>query len=128
MICGLGTDVVEISRIERLLQRFKQRFIQKVLSSEEIEALEMRGPIKAHTLAARFAAKEAAVKALGTGFNHGVGLHDIHIFNTTSGAPEVQFHGNALKIIKKLGVTHSHISLSHGRDIAQAVVILERNS
>ncbi len=131
MICGLGTDIIEISRIERSLERFGLRFAKKILTPEEIQQMQERYPnfplkIPAHSLAARFAAKEAAVKALGTGFNQGIGLHHVALLSLPSGQPQMHFYGPALEAMYALGATHSHVSISHGRDSACAVVILEK--
>ncbi len=131
MICGLGTDIVEITRIKRSIERFGMRFVKKILTSQEIVQLQERKSLSAqnistHSLAARFAAKEAAVKALGTGFSNGIGLHDVCILNTENGAPQLFFHGKALERFIALGASTSHISISHGRDVACATVILEK--
>ena len=135
MICGLGTDIVEISRIKKSLERFGIRFIEKVLNADEIRHWQERQnqaivpnieTIPAYTLAARFSVKEASVKALGTGFSQGISLHDISVFNLPSGQPQIVFTGKALEIFKKIGASHSHVSLSHARDVACAVVILEK--
>ncbi len=127
MICGLGSDIVEIARIERSCVRFGMRFVQKILSPQEIDNLQCSSSnLKAHKIAARFAAKEAAVKALGTGFSQGITWHDISIINLPSGQPQLFFHANALKKFHELGATCSHISLSHERGLAHAVVILEK--
>ncbi len=131
MICGLGTDIIEISRIKHSLERFGLRFVNKILNPEEVAHLQNKYPhfeqnLPTHSIAARFAAKEAAVKALGTGFNYGIGLHHVAIFNAPTGQPQVHFYGPALEAMQALGANHSHISISHSRDTACAVVILER--
>ncbi len=131
MICGLGTDIIEISRIKHSLDRFGMHFVHKILCPEEVVALENRHKnftenLPAHSIAARFAAKEAAVKALGTGFSNGIGLHHVSIMSLPSGQPQVHFSGPALEALQALGATHSHLSISHSRDTACAVVILEK--
>ncbi len=131
MICGLGTDIIEISRIKHSLERFGLRFVHKILTPEEVAYLENKqsnfaAKLPAHSIAARFAAKEAAAKALGTGFSHGIGLHHIAVHSLPSGQPEIHFYGPALEALQKLGANHSHLSISHGRDSACAVVILEK--
>lgn len=134
MIRGLGMDVVEIERITHSLERFGRRFLQKILTPAEEQALDARGlhlesPATAKTLAstvaARFAAKEAAVKALGTGFTLGIGMHHIEIHSLPSGQPQILLHGPAAQRMAALSATKAHISLTHSRDTAAAVVILE---
>lgn len=137
MIRGLGLDVVETDRIAHSLQRFGRRFLQKILSAPEEQALRERGltcpeeassrpaPALVSALAARFAAKEAAAKALGTGFARGIGMHDVEIHTLPSGQPELRLHGPAAARMAELGAVCAHVSLTHGRDTAAAVVILE---
>jgi holo-[acyl-carrier protein] synthase len=123
VILGLGLDVAEISRIRDSLERFGERFTARVLTQAEAAGMPQADP--APYVAARFAAKEAAAKALGTGFANGVTQTSIEVENLASGAPVLRLHGKALKIAKELGVQKIHISLTHGRDIAAATVILE---
>lgn len=140
MIRGLGIDLVEIDRISHSLQRFGQRFVEKVFNPAEERSLVERGLLGAaesgtgqeaqqrtlaSAVAARFAAKEAAVKALGTGFACGIGMHHIEVRSLPSGQPEVLFHGPAAQRMAELGATRAHLSLTHSRDSAAAVVILE---
>jgi holo-[acyl-carrier protein] synthase len=123
MIVGVGLDVVELERIERIWSRFGQRFAGKILASEEMLRLP---PHPVAHLASRFAAKEAAVKALGTGFASGVRLHDVVVASLRNGAPEIRLAGEAQAVASSLGVSRIHLSLTHGRDVACAVVILEK--
>lgn len=123
MIVGLGLDVTELSRIEQSWERFGERFAEKILHPEELAKLPKNA---APYLAARFAAKEATVKALGTGFAEGIGFHDIQVNSLPSGKPELLLHGAAKEKAKELGVQGMHISLTHGRDTAAAVVVLEK--
>lgn len=129
MIIGLGIDLVELDRIQDSLKRFDRRFVDKLLHAEERtqvpESVDLRMPSVIAHIAGRFAAKEAAVKALGSGFAQGIGLHDIRIASLPSGKPELSFHGNALKRASALRVSAVHLSLSHARTTAGAVVILE---
>ena len=130
MIVGLGIDLVEIKRIRQALERFGPRFVDKVLHASEADAnfSSRHDILSAHSvarLAARFAAKDAGAKALGTGFTNGIWFRDIRILSLASGKPEVFFHGNALARARELGVTHAHLSLTHARDSAGAVVVLE---
>jgi holo-[acyl-carrier protein] synthase len=130
MIVGLGIDLVEIKRIRRALERFGLHFVNKLLHaseagtnfSSECDILSMHSVAR---LAARFAAKEAGAKALGTGLTGGIRFRDICILSLASGKPEVFFHGKALARARALGVTHAHLSLTHARDTAGAVVVLE---
>ncbi len=125
MICGIGIDITEIERIEHVFQRHGMRFVKKILTHEEIEHLQKRGAIKAQALAARFAAKEAAAKALGTGFDHGITLKHMTLLNAPSGQPHLHFSGPAAIKMQELGANKIHVSITHGRDTASAVVILE---
>ncbi len=123
MILGLGLDVTEVSRIRDLLARFGERFTQRILT--RAEAAGMPKGDAAPYVAARFAAKEAAAKALGTGFAQGVTQPSIEVLSLPSGAPMLTLHGKALEIAGAMGVQKIHVSLTHGRDIAAATVILE---
>ena len=122
MIVGLGMDVAELDRIGKVYANHGERFLDKLLTpSERAELPKLPLPF----LAARFAAKEAAVKALGTGFRDGISYKDVEVFSDKLGKPLVRFLGKADERAKALGVTHAHISLTHGRDVAAAVVVLE---
>jgi holo-[acyl-carrier protein] synthase len=124
MILGVGVDVVETARIERAARRHGERFLGRVFT--EAEAAYCRGMKRsAEHLAARFAAKEAAVKALGTGFGRGFGLRDIEVARDASGRPALRLHRRARSLAERLGVRRVHVSLSHSRDLAAAVVVLE---
>jgi holo-[acyl-carrier protein] synthase len=129
MIIGLGIDLVALDRIRHSLERFGQRFLDKLLHTAERSSLpsapgDATAQIVAH-VAGRFAAKEAAAKALGTGFAEGIGLHDIRVLSHGSGKPELSFHGAALARAEVLRVTGIHLSLSHERTHAVAIVLLE---
>lgn len=122
MILGLGLDVVELDRIRQGMERHGERFLRRILTEAEIQAMPHNA---VPYVAARFAAKEAASKALGTGFRQGVTLQCFEISALPSGKPEIRFTGPALELAVTRGVNTYHISLTHGRDIASAVVILE---
>ncbi len=122
MILGLGLDVVELSRMLRSWERFGMRLADRLLHPDEKSAL--RAP-EARFLASRFAAKEAAAKALGTGFANGVNLHDISVRSLATGRPELVLHGGAARRASDMGVVRMHLSLTHGRETVAAVVILE---
>ncbi|MBA4358607.1 MAG: holo-[acyl-carrier-protein] synthase [Humidesulfovibrio sp.] len=123
MILGIGLDVAEIPRIRDSLERFGERFTSRVLTAAEAAAMPQSDP--APYVAARFAAKEAAAKALGTGFAEGVTQTSIEVLSLPSGAPTLRLHGKALELAGSMGVQKIHLSLTHGRDIAAATVILE---
>jgi holo-[acyl-carrier protein] synthase len=124
MIVGIGIDVVEISRIEETIARFGDRFLRRVFTPAEI-AYCQRAAHPAERFAARFAAKEAALKALGTGKRGGIRWHDVEIVPSPSGQPRIELHARAHERLRALGGRRAHVSLSHGRDLAVAQVILE---
>ncbi|MBG0789321.1 MAG: holo-[acyl-carrier-protein] synthase [Desulfovibrionaceae bacterium] len=123
MIIGIGMDLAEIDRINDVWNRFGERFADKLLTDGERAQLPATFPVP--RLAALFAAKEAAVKALGTGFRQGIGLQCIEILHLPSGKPEITFHGRGLEKCRELGVARAHVTLTHTRDTAGATVILE---
>jgi len=123
MIIGIGMDLAEIERIRKNWERYGMRFAEKILTEREIEQLPKKDPVP--RLAALFAGKEAAVKALGTGFADGVGFHSVEILHAPSGKPGIAFHGRGLEKCGELGVTGAVITLTHSRDTAGATVILE---
>ena len=124
MIIGLGTDIVELERIEKAAARFGERFAARILHPEELEL--WRKTPQTTFLAGRFAAKEALVKALGTGVAEGIFLTDILVRKGKNGRPTAHLFGAALERLKALGGDRVHVSISHDRHIAKAVVILER--
>ena len=122
MIIGVGIDIAELGRISRSYTRFGVRFSSKILTPDEL----VHFPANAIPfLASRFAAKEAAVKALGTGFSGGITFQDVEIRSDPLGKPLIFFHNQALQRCRDLQVRHAHLSLSHSRENAVAVVILE---
>jgi len=123
MIKGIGIDLAELDRIKELWDRYGMKFAHRILTDREVEQLPKTNPIK--RLAALFAGKEAAVKALGTGFSQGIHFKCIEILHAPSGKPEITFLGNGHKECKRQGITVAHISLTHSRDTAGATVILE---
>lgn len=125
MVVGLGMDLASLKRVARSLERFGDRFIARLLTTKEQERIPSAvGPRVAY-MASRFAAKEAAVKALGTGFTLGIGLHDVEVATQPSGKPELRLYGEAARRAEQMGVIAIHLSLSHEREVAGAVVILE---
>lgn len=124
MIIGLGTDIVELERIEKAAARFDERFAARILHPEELEL--WRKTPQTTFLAGRFAAKEALVKALGTGFSQGIWLSDILIRKEANGKPTALLSGVALEKFRARGGDSIHVSISHDRHSAVAVVILEK--
>lgn len=126
MVVGMGTDIVEVDRVSVGLERFGWRYAARILSPAELELLAPDGSLPpAARLAGRFAAKEAAVKALGTGFSACIGLHDVEILHDVHGRPCLSFVGQARVRQQELGARRRHVSISHERHYAVAVVILE---
>ncbi|MCH8501760.1 MAG: holo-ACP synthase [Aliidiomarina sp.] len=122
-IIGVGTDIVEIARLRQALER-QPALAQRLLTSRE-QALMLASKQPERYLAKRFAAKEAALKALGTGLQNGLSWQHIEISNDALGRPLLAFSENALALADSLGVTQAHVSLSDEVDYAQAFVILE---
>ncbi len=123
-IVGLGTDIVEIARVEKALSRTGEAFARRILTPEEMERFcSTKQP--GRFLAKRFAAKEAASKALGTGIALGVTFHDFSIFNDEHGAPVLSLSNRALEIANSKLVQHIHLSISDERHYAVATVLLE---
>lgn len=117
-IIGHGVDIIEISRIAQAIT--KESFQKRVFSAQERSQLQMKGP---ESWAGRFAAKEAVMKALGTGWSQGVGFAQIEIVTLDSGRPVVNLTGRALAISEELGIRDWHLSISHSREYAIASVI-----
>ncbi len=124
MIFGIGTDIVRVARMQQDLDRFGERFAERILTANEMQEFR-RNAGKANFLARRFAAKEAAVKALGTGFSQGVQLHDIEVGHDAQGKPLLEFRGRAREFMREKSITVSHISLADEQDHAVAFVTLE---
>lgn len=122
MIVGVGCDIIEIERIARAIK--SESFIRRVFTAEEAAYCQRRGQQAAASFAARFAAKEAVLKALGTGLREG-SLQEIAVDNDGLGKPLVQLSGHFAMLAKQLGVKNIQISLSHSRDFATAYVIME---
>ena len=127
MIFGVGTDVVEIARIEAALKRHGERFAVRILCPPELERFK-RHRLPANYLAKRFAAKEAFVKALGTGIKSPANWHGVWVRNLASGKPMLEFSDALQKFLKAKGVSSAHVSLSDEKGVAFATVILESNS
>lgn len=118
----LGIDITEVSRVEQMLANHGQRFLARVFTAQELlDAGEGKG--KCMHLAARFAAKEAAMKALGTGLASGITWHDVETIRTPTGAPQLLLHSRAAEIARSLGAHAWTLSLTHTKSVAVAVVI-----
>lgn len=126
MILGIGTDLVEIDRLAKSYERHGARLMDRILGeSERAAAPSNDSPRFAAWLAKRFAAKEAAVKAMGTGFSEGISLHDIQTSHDARGAPKLVFSGSAQRHLDKMGAVRVHLSISDERLYALAYVIIE---
>jgi holo-[acyl-carrier protein] synthase len=124
MIVGTGIDIAEVPRIAESIKRFGDRFITRIFTQGEIRYCDSKAN-RVERYAARFAAKEAAMKALGTGWNHGVTWKDVEVSRQPGGRPTILFHGKAAEFAQKLGAKHVALSLTHTKEFAMAQVILE---
>lgn len=125
MIYGIGTDLVEVNRIEKIIQRWGERFTEKVYSQNEINYCQHKAYPAIH-YAARFAAKESFLKSLNIGLGMGVSLKDIEVVNNAQGSPQLHMNERIQGVLDKRGITAVHISMTHTREHAQAVVVLEQ--
>ena len=124
MIVGSGIDLVEIGRIQHSMDRYGSRFLNRVYTAEE-QAYCLRKRNAAESFAARFAAKEAGAKALGTGISFGVNWLEIEVVRAPGGRPTLRFHGRAAQIAAAMGVARSALSITHTANLAMASVVLE---
>jgi|SRR6516165_11473466 holo-[acyl-carrier protein] synthase len=124
MIVGIGVDITEVDRIRRSIERFGLRFVERIFTREEIRYCESKAN-KNERYAARFAAKEAAMKAIGTGWSRGVTWLDVEVRRVPGHRPTIAFHGRAAEFLAQLGAAHAHLSLTHTDQFALAQVILE---
>jgi holo-[acyl-carrier protein] synthase len=124
MVLGVGTDLVEIDRVERSISRFGERFLGKIFTPGEI-AYCRRRKTAAESFAARFAAKEAGAKALGTGISRGIGWKEIEVRRQPGERPTLHLSGRAAEWAERMGVDAISLSLTHSRNLAMAVVIME---
>jgi holo-[acyl-carrier protein] synthase len=124
MIVGTGIDMAEVDRIANSIGRFGRRFTERVFTPDEIRYCESKAN-KTERYAARFAAKEAAMKAIGTGWSHGVTWRDVEVLRLPGGRPTIAFHGRAAEFFAKLGGVRASLSLTHTKHFAMAQVILE---
>ena len=123
MIFGIGTDVVQLDRIERAFERFGEHFVRRLLLPEEEQAFRAnRRP--ARFLAMRFAAKEAVVKAMGTGFRHGMWIRDVGVVQNEWGKPEIVWSDRGDKMRRRLGIGSGHVSLTDEAGLVVAIAVL----
>ena len=123
MIYGIGIDLIEVERIRKQLER-SDRFINRIFTPDEIVYCESKKN-RAQNFAARFAAKEAFFKALGTGWRGGLAFNQVEVVNDSLGKPEIRLHGTAEKLIAEKNITNICVSLTHLKDFASAIVTLE---
>jgi holo-[acyl-carrier protein] synthase len=124
VIVGIGIDLAEVDRIRAAIERHGQRFIDRIYTEKEIAYVERKAN-KYERYAARFAAKEAGMKAVGTGWKRGVRWRDFEVTNLPSGRPTLQLHGEAGKFAESLGVRNIALSMTHTAAQGMAIVILE---
>jgi holo-[acyl-carrier protein] synthase len=124
MIVGTGVDIAEVDRVQAAVGRFGERFLKRVFTPEEIRYCLSKAN-STERLAARFAAKEAGMKAIGTGLRLGVTWQDVEVVRLPGGRPTLSFHGKAAEFAARLGCTSAHLSITHTKNQAMAFVILE---
>jgi holo-[acyl-carrier protein] synthase len=126
MIHGIGTDNIEVRRIKDIIEKDKG-FLTEIFTESEIDYCKKMSHKEEH-FAARFSAKEAFMKALGTGWRFGIRFADIDVFHDALGKPQIKLSGKAAEMVKKEGISSMHVSLSHTKSMATAFVILEKSS
>lgn len=125
MVLGLGTDLIEIARIEESIERHGERFLHKIFTQSEIAYCLQKKKSSAESFAARFAAKEAGAKALGTGISRGVSWKELEVRREIGERPTLHLSGRAAERAAQMGVRTLSLSLTHSRDVAMAVVVAE---
>jgi holo-[acyl-carrier protein] synthase len=124
MTIGIGIDLVDVERLEQALARHGRAFEARVFTPGEIESCAERAD-RVLALAARFAAKEACLKALGTGWSRGLGFREVEVVRTPGGLPQIRLHGRAAERARSIGGERIHLSLTHERRLAAAFVVIE---
>ena len=119
-----GVDMIEIKRIRDAIERYGKGFVEKIFTPGEISYCKSRKRQKFQSYAARFSAKEAVSKALGTGISRGVSLKDIEVMVTETGKPQVVLHGEAKKLFERIGGVSADLSLTHTKEYASAYVVI----
>lgn len=127
MIFGIGTDVVQIQRIERLHEKYGEHFIRRLLLPAELDAFRAQTR-PARFLAMRFAAKEAIVKAMGTGFANGIWIRDVGVASNELGRPGIIWSERGQRLRERLGIGEGHITLTDEAGLVVAVAVLMRRS
>jgi len=125
MVLGLGTDLIETRRVQESIDRFGERFLERIFTSGEIAYCMRKKKNAAESFAARFAAKEAGAKALGTGISRGVIWKEFAVKREASGRPTLHFNGRAAELAEAMGVRRVQLSLTHSRELAMAMVVVE---
>jgi holo-[acyl-carrier protein] synthase len=125
MVLGLGTDLMETRRLQESIDRFGERFLERIFTAGEIAYCLRKKKNAAESFAARFAAKEAGAKALGTGISHGVSWKEFEVRREASGRPTLHLSGRAAELAEAMGVRRIQLSLTHSRELALAVVVAE---
>ena len=125
MIYGIGIDLVENDRIEKIIQKWGEKFLSRVFSDSEITYCKRHAQAAIH-YGARFAVKESFLKAIGTGLGRGVKLLEIEVINEESGKPEIRLSGGAQEYFMKAGIAKIHLSITHTKNYASAMVLLEK--
>jgi len=125
MVLGLGTDLMETKRVEQSIERFGDRFLERIFTAGEIAYCMLKKKNAAESFAARFAAKEAGAKALGTGISRGVTWKEFEVRRKPGGRPTLHLSGRAAELAEAMGVRRIQLSLTHSRELAMAVVVAE---
>src|SRR5258705_9141104 len=125
MVLGLGTDLIETRRVQESIDRFGERFLERIFTAGEIAYCLRKKKNAAESFAARFAAKEAGAKALGTGIGCGVTWKEIEVGREPGGRPTLKLHGRAAQLAKAAGVRRIALSLTHTAELAMASVTME---
>ncbi len=125
MVLGLGTDLMETRRVQESIDRYGDRFLERIFTPEEIAYCQRKRKNAAESFAARFAAKEAGAKALGTGISRGVSWKEFEVRREASGRPTLHLSGRAAELAEAMGVRRIQLSLTHSRELALAVVVAE---
>jgi holo-[acyl-carrier protein] synthase len=125
MVLGLGTDLIEIERVQQSIDQYGDRFLHRIFTEGEIAYCLRKKKHSAESFAARFAAKEAGAKALGTGISRGVGWKEIEVTREPGERPKLRFSGRAAERAEAMGVRNVQLSLTHSRSVAMAIVSVE---
>ena len=126
MIVGTGVDIAEVHRIRESIERFGDRFLHRIYTEGEIQYCERKNVTRFESYAARFAAKEAGMKALGTGWRGGVGWHDFEVVRPPDGPPVLRVRGEAARLARRRRLARWHLTITHSRTTAIAWVLVER--